>query len=218
MKTFVCSTVDCPAPDIENLPDISKVIDTSKEVAEDYARKVGFVLPAIGSAQRTAAAYDYPNRNLVDATGGTSLPASVYTYMITGAGLEWAKRTISPEIMDLRYTFSTPENSRNKLGPHCDRSRWYSLIFLLDSGGNDHYTAFYQEKGQPLLERDYGYHIDDYNKLKEIHRIVLPLNRWALINTKVLHSAENIPGTRISYHISFNTFPASLNLENPVYL
>ena len=210
--------VDCPKPNIPGLPDITPVIGMDKDSAEDYARSVGFVLPAVGSVQRTAASADYPNRTLIDTDGKECKPASVYTYMIEGDGLEWAKNSISKDIKDFRYTFSTPEDSRSKLGPHCDRSRWFSMIFLLSPGGEDHHTAFYREKGQDLLERDFGYHVDDYTKLDEVHRIKIPTNQWVLINARVLHSAENIVGTRIAYHISFNQFPADLSLINPVYL
>jgi hypothetical protein len=210
--------VNAPDPCISDLPDISPVINSTKEVSENYAQQVGFVLPAVGNAQRTAAAYDYPNRMLTNANGDVSQPASVYTYMITGAGLAWAKRTISTHATDLRYTFTTPEKTRDKLGPHCDRSRWYSLIYLLDSGGDNHYTAFYKEKNQNLLERDFGYHVDNYTQLDEIYRLQIPLKRWVLLNTRILHSAENITGTRISYHVSFGEFPADIQLENPVYL
>lgn len=210
--------VNAPDPCLEDLPDISPVLNSSKEFSERYAEQVGFVLPAVGNSQRTAAAYDYPNRTLINANGDISQPASIYTYMITGAGFDWARKTISSDATDMRYTFSTPEKSRDRLGPHCDRSRWYSLIFLLDAGGDNHYTAFYKEKNQNLLERDFGYHVDNYNQLDEIHRLKIPLKRWVLLNTRILHSAENITGTRIAFHISFGAFPKGLKLENPVYM
>lgn len=217
-KTFIYSLVDCPPPQATSLPDLSQVNDMDVSGVESYAQSVGFILPVVGGSGRDAAPPDYPNRTLLSQDGRPSLPASVYTYMIKDAGLEWAQQNISNSLKDFRYTFSTPDQSRSSLGPHCDRSRWYTMMYLLSTGGDDHYTAFYREKGQDLLEREFGYHVDDYSQVDEIFRVSIPVNQWILMNTKILHSAENITGTRISYHISFIQFPHELALIDPVYL
>lgn len=199
------------------MPDLTSVVGMNKKTAEDYAKNHGFILPSVEHTQRTAAPNEYTNRVLKDINGIEHLPMFIYTLMLDGSSLDWAKRHISKNTKDFRYTFSTPGAAHRKLGPHCDRSRWYSMMYLIESGGCDHYTAFYREKGTQEIEREFGYHIDDYSMVEEIHRIVIPLNQWVLINARVLHSVENITGTRIAFHISFNEFPQDIALKKPIY-
>jgi NAD(P)-dependent dehydrogenase (short-subunit alcohol dehydrogenase family) len=97
---------------------------------------------------------------------------------------------------------STPEKDTN--GAHCDLSRNYTLLYLLDSGGEDHQTVFYQEQDKPI-QRSNGERCPDHSRLTIIDSIKVPLRKWVLLNATILHGVINIPKPRISIQVGLNS-------------
>lgn len=90
-------------------------------------------------------------------------------------------------------------------GPHIDRSRKYVLFYLLDAGGVDVTTSFWQhpELPQEPTEQQFPDYACDYPGLNLLDKIVFRPNQWYLFNTRVIHSVENISNTaRISFQAS----------------
>lgn len=137
------------------------------------------------------------------------------TYM-NDQSLAWAKKHVTDVTKDIRSVNTTPGRFRN--GPHTDRSRNYTLMYLLEAGGPDHETVFYKECGQKDLVRPRATHVDDYTKVEKIASFRLEVNRWNLVQGLVLHSIENIPEGRFSIQLSLDEIPDELVLENPVYI
>lgn len=137
-----------------------------------------------------------------------------HTFVLNVECLNWAKENITTFAQDIRYT----ETSKGQhSGPHIDQTRNYTLIYLLDPGGDCHETVFYFERDQHALIRDPGYHVDRYDSLNKIGSYKLPINQWTLLNARILHGVENIPNGRKSIQIKLIDFPTDCNLVNPQY-
>jgi hypothetical protein len=126
--------------------------------------------------------------------------------------LEWAKNNITPNAKDIRIYATRP--GLDRCGAHIDRTRNYTLIYLLESGGDQHETVFYKERGVNELIRPNAYHVDDYNQLEIISKVNLKIHKWNLVQGRILHSIENITQGRSSIQISLDEFGPELILTN----
>ena len=156
---------------------------------------------------------DYANRMLTHPSGNTRNSNNRVIYL-DDSSLEWAKQSVTASAMDIRVFASTV--GRHRTGPHTDRTRQFSLIYLLEGGSDYHSTVFYKDKNADLIEYTGHVAVNDYNQLDEIARLQLPRNTWTLLNARVLHSIENIGRGRLAIQISLNSIPDDLVLANPV--
>ncbi len=88
--------------------------------------------------------------------------------------------------------------------PHTDVTRDFVLLYNIETGGRNSEVCFWQEKGQPLyrermLAVERGPHLD------LVDRIHGPFDCWYIMNTRIIHSVENVSGLRINLQISFDT-------------
>jgi hypothetical protein len=139
-----------------------------------------------------------------------------WSSMMSDHSLAWVRSNVAANAKDVRSVNTTPGLERN--GAHCDRSRVMTMIYLIDSGGADHQTVFYREKGVTDLIRLAGTHVDNYNGLEQLASVRLQLNRWNLLYGKVLHSIENIPQGRFSIQVSLDELPDNLSVDMGLYI
>lgn len=184
---------------------------SNPDAVRDHALDLGFITPAHDVRRKTT----FINRYLTKSTG-TEISAYTFSYYYPENVMQWVKDNITEDVKDLRYCFTIP--NRSSLGPHCDLTRSVALIYLLQSGGENHRTVFWKERNQNELIRPLGYHINDYSQIDEIASITLPVNTWMIINARLLHSVENIPLGRKAIHISLDEVPESLKLIDPLYI
>jgi len=163
-----------------------------------------------GRDQRGA---EYTDRSLLH-PDGASKAAFNNTVACEQWMTDWARNNISPAAIDMRFTHTTP--GRQRLGPHCDMTRSYVLIWLIDGGGPDHRTVFYQQLSTGIMQGGANYHVDDYADLVELDSLQIPLARWTLLNATILHSVENITQGRVGLHVSLDGLP-DLALIGPKY-
>jgi hypothetical protein len=124
---------------------------------------------------------------------------------------QYVKEFITKDAITATLSFSAGSSYN---GPHIDLTRDYALLYVVDPGGAEVYTAFYQEKGRPIVRpKDkpgstvYGEYADDYANLIEVDRVILPSHTWAILNSNILHSVEGLTGPRITYQVGLNTNP-----------
>ena len=86
--------------------------------------------------------------------------------------------------------------------PHSDRKRKVGLLYVIDPGGPEVDTVFWQEVDQPL-HRETGALPTSYQDLTEVGRYRLGAGDWALIDTTVIHSVENIQGVRKTLQVDW---------------
>jgi len=115
----------------------------------------------------------------------------------------WIKENITDNFHScmVNYALGSPEMQYS--GAHTDFTRDYLLLYNLRTGGPDAKVLFWQEKDQPLI-RDRRTEVGTLDNLVEIDRVGGPENTWYLINTRILHGAENITEPRINLQISFD--------------
>lgn len=145
--------------------------------------------------------------------GQTNVTAFNYAVDLGPTALEWAKNNISKYSSLFGVYFTLP--GHRYCGPHTDRNRDFVLIYLLQDGGDDHQTVFHQEHGHAVM-RHRHVALGDYDLATPIYQTKLPLCRWILMNTNVIHSIENIHSGRYSLQISLDRMQ-DLQLESPIY-
>ncbi len=130
----------------------------------------------------------------------------------------WFKDNICSSWTECSFSI-TPSISESH-GPHTDVTRLWLLMYVIDSGGDNATNCFWRQKGHDLVRLGNDpITVCNYNELELVAETKFVPNQWALINTKVLHSVENIRRPRISIHIGLNdlsmlntSFKKSLNI------
>jgi hypothetical protein len=100
--------------------------------------------------------------------------------------------------------------------PHTDVTRDFVLLYNVDTGGNDSEVCFWREKGYPIY-RERMLAVDRGPHLELIDRINGPFDCWYLMNTRIIHSVENLGGLRVNLQISFDTELPNELLEHHVF-
>jgi len=86
-------------------------------------------------------------------------------------------------------------------GAHTDKTRDYVLIYLLESGSKTPpKTIWYNEINQPSV-RERKTRCNDYELLTEISSVTIPLRKWIVLNSRILHGIDQLTSKRISFHI-----------------
>lgn len=117
---------------------------------------------------------------------------------------EWVTSNLTPHIVDCGVNYARydePSGRPISTGSHTDGVRQYSLMWDIESGGPDAELHFWQEKGYPLYRapKCQGEH---RSQLELVDKFRYPTGQWTLIDTRVLHSVENLTSTRITLHVS----------------
>jgi hypothetical protein len=116
----------------------------------------------------------------------------------------WLRENIIADAAKYEIAVSVDDNGAERLFPHTDRAREYTLMYLLQSGGENHRTVFYESKTIKNIDRMMTF---DYNDLVEVDSITVPIKKWTILNAQEIHSVENIPYTRIAIQISIEHNP-----------
>jgi hypothetical protein len=94
--------------------------------------------------------------------------------------------------------------------PHTDVTRDYVLLYNVSAGGPDSTLCFWQEEGEQLF-RDRMLAVERSPRLKLVDSTKGPFDCWYLMNTRVIHSVENVTSLRLNLQVSFDTaLPAAL--------
>jgi hypothetical protein len=73
---------------------------------------------------------------------------------------------------------------KNGIKRHVDVGRSTAYNFLINTGGDDVYTVWY-----------------DYNRVEEIYKIKIPIKTWHKLDVSICHSVEGITDTRIAISV-----------------
>lgn len=199
MKHFLYGQVDAIAP----TPDMQ---DSAYQLIES---------DTVRQAEMNNWGRDFTDRTLYHPAGASINSFNHGIFLDTSTEI-WARENVNANFKDIRVSYT--DVGRPRCGCHIDRTRNYTLIYLMQSGGPDHMTVFYREHGSDDLIRPPAHRVDHYDQLQEIGRCKLPLNTWMLLNARILHSIENISLGRISIQMGFDDFPHDLKLIDPVYV
>lgn len=218
MRILLHAEVDAPAvpksvidTDLElaNILDILTGFDPDQD-ASTLGKELGYYLPPDSD-------YKIPNQKnrSLFYDGRQEKSAHSHYRVLDADQLSWIHENVTKVATDFRHSFTTP--GRRLIGAHRDRTRDWVMLFLLESGGDQHATVWYQEKGHEDVLREAGHFVNDYSCLTEISRRRLRENCWTLLNAQVIHAVEGAPGMRRSLMLSLPYVPDDLRLKNATY-
>jgi hypothetical protein len=110
-------------------------------------------------------------------------------------------------------TYQNQENNGTTTPPHTDASRDFTLIYLLEKSNAYQPTKFWKQAHQPVF-RDRSVFLNNLNDCTLIGEACFEVNKWYLMNARVLHSIHNIDGSRsgrLSVQINVSGNPLSKN-------
>jgi hypothetical protein len=91
---------------------------------------------------------------------------------------------------------------------HSDIARNYAINYMIELGGDDAWTSWYREKGQPVKRQSKqggGYNassISSYDNLELLNTVKFEQGKWYIMATDILHDVSNIIGLRKSITIN----------------
>lgn len=120
-------------------------------------------------------------------------------YSLTATLDNWLRKNIvAPNVPSSAYFTGLQEMSiHNGVGeilPHTDLRKW-SVNYIVDCGGENVSTEFYQVPGKDLLLGP-NVRLDEPAPYPPIYKSVVQSHRWHIINANVLHAVRNIETVR----------------------
>jgi hypothetical protein len=111
---------------------------------------------------------------------------------------QWCRENIDPDCFHSGVAVNDGPSAYH--GPHADAGRTWALFYLVESGGPDSTTSWWQHPEHPLVldESLYPKAAWDYDDLRLVARARFQQSQWYMFNGRVLHSVENVAGRRIS--------------------
>jgi hypothetical protein len=119
----------------------------------------------------------------------------------------WVTQNINADFVDAGVNYTVPVEQPAGLagvstGAHTDITRDYTLIYLLQTGGDNPPTVFWQEEGEPLIRPPKTQGVD-FERLTQIDLVTIPLHTWCIIDSRILHSVENLTHNRVALQVGF---------------
>lgn len=145
---------------------------------------------------------EHKERWFIDRDGNPGQSSGYLRHDLGPEFYPWVKQNICENFIDGGAAF-TERPKRNMLGAHTDRTRKYSLLYVLQPGGAKVMTRWYQEPDQPIW-REGIVHINDHTNLILLDEIEIPTRTWICINAQCIHSVEGIQTQRIGINISLD--------------
>jgi hypothetical protein len=134
---------------------------------------------------------------------GTSVSNINYSRLKISKELEdWVQTNICSKFIHAAISVSDPGGVTDTHGPHVDGSRDVTIMWIHDTGGPTVDTVFWEVLNEPLVSESRGKWLDTYNNLKEYTKVRFRPRTWYLLNTRIMHSVENLQSPRIVLQVS----------------
>jgi hypothetical protein len=161
--------------------------------------------PNVQQKNTTLPSY-YPEfkQRVLSVNGQTTQTAHNKRFILSEEFQEWVRTNISSEFVEASVAITNSLRDGlpvNIHGAHTDWSRNLVLMYLLETGGDNCQTVFYQEKDRPIWREDVGCFVTDYDLLTEIDAITIPKGTWCVFDTTVLHGVLNLESDRIAVQV-----------------
>jgi hypothetical protein len=85
--------------------------------------------------------------------------------------------------------------------PHTDGYSDILLYYLIDAGGDSVLTNWYIEKNSKLFREPNIKNNISFENFQKIFSVVLPVKKWLLLETNILHNISNLETERIAIAI-----------------
>ena len=115
---------------------------------------------------------------------------------------EWIRDSIASEYSQMG---SQVMRNGDAFFPHTDGGpRRYILNYLIDTGGEQVETRWYQQPGYNLYREGDAMQWPDKSNLNIIHTEIFPVKSWTMLFGKVIHSVVGLTSPRMQLSISFS--------------
>jgi hypothetical protein len=140
--------------------------------------------------------------------GVSQVGTSYNRYCASNAIYQWVVTNVDSTIRNNMQvgiqTFRPLQSDAAAWSPHTDGPRGqYILNYLIDAGGSNVLTKWYQETGQPLV-RAPGITLQSFRNLTMVHTEHIQPGTWFCLYSRVLHTVVNVERPRISLSIGVN--------------
>jgi hypothetical protein len=157
--------------------------------------------------------YDTGYGNVYTKNSKNIIPCKLIREPIESQDLrDWLSRNILQNKLNKMF-IATQESRNNKPSTHIvhsDIKRKMALNYVIEPGGDNVITSWYQERGKDLyrskngsknMQSDSGK--VDYNNLEILESAVFQKNKWYALDVETLHDVDNITSIRKSISIGF---------------
>jgi hypothetical protein len=128
-------------------------------------------------------------------------------YLASDELIAWVTANIhsAPKSININIT----NQASNTFGPHVDFDRSESFLYVIDTGGPNVVTKWWQQNGYPVsrpemqdISNGWATGFNDYSQLTERASICIPPRTWIhFCDTAILHSVENLESSRLAIQI-----------------
>lgn len=150
---------------------------------------------------------NYHLRKLSDVDGSKKTSVFSDRYQSSQELVEWVSANIYPSPSSVNINITNLAS--DSFGPHVDYNRRSILIYVIEQGGPNVLTKWWQQIGHPLhrpemqdVSNGWAINCDDYSQLEERASICIPPRTWIrFCDTAILHSVENLESPRLTIQI-----------------
>lgn len=183
MRTF---TINFPKPDASLVEDVLSLIEnTNMKDAENIAGKWNIAQPLLKPNLNSAFVYAVFNQEIHDKF------MEQYKDIFNGYDVKLYLAV---------FKNINPENGLAFFQAHTDTKRDIVLNFVIDAGGSNVLTNFYNST-KPIVERDL-LGLDSDLVLEKT--VKFNQDTWVVMDTSIFHSVDNIEGTRLVLSVQIN--------------
>ena len=135
----------------------------------------------------------------------TAVSGSDYNrYAVTDDIVNWCAENVFPHIRKNFKIGIQVFSGGNNYCPHIDGQRGTRILnYLIDTGGDNVETVWYQENGQRLY-RYVPRIFYTFDNLEERQRVKFEQDSWFVIQGNIIHSVLNLTGDRVALSIGFS--------------
>ena len=151
---------------------------------------------------------DFKNRKLKKISGQEITSVSIDRFRMSKSLDAWLKSHVHP--LPRRQHIALYNSSSSDMGPHVDPDRNTVWMYVIEPGGNNVETVWYQEIGQAVYRPDMQETTEsylnsakcDYSQLVELERFQIPQYTWVAIDSSVIHSVEGLTSNRLAIQVT----------------
>ena len=159
------------------------------------------------SHQHTPGFAEYSSRQVTHVTGKLATSVVADRYLASDELKAWVQTNI--HATPLSVNISITNQASNTFGPHVDFNRNESLLYIIEAGGANVTTKWWQQHGHPIrrpemqdITNGWATGFNNYSQLTERASICIPPRTWIrFCDTAILHSVENLETQRLTIQI-----------------
>jgi hypothetical protein len=150
----------------------------------------------------------YQERQIKKSNGDTVQSVLANRYQLNQEVHQWLLANIHP--CPTKQNISYYNAVSDTMGPHVDTGRNEVWLYVIDPGGDNVETVWYQESGHPICRPDMQQTDScytnaarcDYANLIELERFKIPKHTWVAIDALVIHSVEGLTSNRLTIQVT----------------